>query len=84
MPTLPFPQFFWHVVSSFADLVNTKVMYLRGRNCYGEAAVQDRHNDGTHATIADLKTFSLPLWNGNPDGFTLMLVFEYVKNSSAV
>ena len=74
-------RFYWQgIVSSIvgANLVNIKVIYLRGDELIDEV-VQNHHRDGRHVTIEDLARLDSPNWNDDPD-FTVGLVFEYVRN----
>ena len=76
---------YWQGIASStvgADLVNIKVMYMRGHE-YRDEVVQDRHRDGRPVTIEDLARIDSPNWNNNPD-FSLGLAFEYVKNRLVV
>ena len=64
------------------DLVNIRVMHLRGQN-YRER-VPNHHGNGRPVTIEDLTTLCFLNWNDDPDGSTLLLVLQYMRNHSAV
>ena len=71
---------YWQdVVSSAvgADLVNIRVMYMRPQNYRN--FIPTRRGDGRPVTVEDLVTLCLPSYL-NDDGFTLLLVFKYVRD----
>ena len=76
---------YWQgVISSTlgADLVNIRVMNMRRRNY--RYFIPSHHINGRSVTVEDLVTLCLPNLNDDPDGFTLLLVFKYVRNNYAV